>query len=581
MIRTLRERTIPNTSRLAKIAFAFALLGVLFTCLLARSAHASTFTVTTTNNSGTGSLRQAIKDANANNNLPVVDTIEFNIPGSGPHTITPTSALPDITEAVTIDGYSQPGASQNTLAQGNDAALKIELSGANAGSAFPFVEGLTIKAKNSTVKGLVINRWSGMGVWISGSGATGNKVTGNYIGTDTSGTTTTNLGNSSSGVVITDASNNTVGGTAAEARNLISGNAHGVGIGDPQGGGVASGNRVQGNYIGTDKNGTADLGNTFDGVSIEQAPNNRVGGTVAGQLNIISANGENGVSVSGTRANGNKVYGNYIGLDVSGMQDLGNRRGVVISDAPNNRVGGTAAGALNTISGNDGYGVGVSGGVASGNRVQGNYIGTDKNGIYTGLVDIGNSDDGVSIEQAPNNRVGGTAPGAPNTIHGNDGDGVSILGSGAMGNRILSNSIHFNGLLGIDLSPLSATDGVTANDNDDPDTGPNRLQNYPVLSSASSSGSSTTINGNLNSTASTSTASTTFRIQFFSSPTADGSNHGEGQKFLGQTSVTTNGNGNANFSFIAPAVAVGEVVTATATNPGSNTSEFSDAIVVS
>src|SRR5918998_4161872 len=164
-------------------------------------------------------LRAAINQANFTTGA---DTINFAIPGSGVKTIAPESGLPNITEAVSINGYTQPGASPNTKAVGSDAVLKIELSGAS----YPAGDGLVIGASNSTVKGLVINHWDD-GLRIEGAHATGNKVTGNYIGTDASGTQ--DLGNFA-GVRVSSGSGNTVGGTTAAERNVISGNLYGVGV---------------------------------------------------------------------------------------------------------------------------------------------------------------------------------------------------------------------------------------------------------------------------------------------------------------------------------------------------------------
>jgi hypothetical protein len=163
-------------------------------------------------------LREAIEEANANNNAPMIDTITFNISGNGPHTISPTSELPEITEPLIIDGYSQPGFSPNTLAVGNDAVLKIELSGTSMPSipANSLVSGLRITAANSTVKGLIISNWDQEnGVFLEG-GATGNKVEGNFIGTDASGINP--LGNLA-GVVSNG--DNTIGGTTAAAQHNL------------------------------------------------------------------------------------------------------------------------------------------------------------------------------------------------------------------------------------------------------------------------------------------------------------------------------------------------------------------------
>jgi len=149
--------------------------------MAAEPAHAeTTFTVKNTNDIGAGSLRQAILNANATSGA---DTIEFDIPGSGVQTIAPAAALPRITEAVTINGYSQPGAQPNTKAVGSDAVLKIMLTGDKVVGA----NGLEIGASGSTVKGLVINWWRSDGITILGSGATGNRIAGNFIGTDAQG----------------------------------------------------------------------------------------------------------------------------------------------------------------------------------------------------------------------------------------------------------------------------------------------------------------------------------------------------------------------------------------------------------
>jgi hypothetical protein len=165
----------------------------------------STFTVTTGANDGTGSLRQAILDSNA---TPGADTIAFDIGGGGVQTIQPTAALPDVTDAAVIDGTTQPGFEGSPL---------IVLNGSQAGSG---VSGLTISAGTSTIRGLVINSYSGNGVVLQANG--GDLIVGNYIGTDVTGTAA--LGNLSGVFIANTSSNNTVGGSAAEDRNLISGN---------------------------------------------------------------------------------------------------------------------------------------------------------------------------------------------------------------------------------------------------------------------------------------------------------------------------------------------------------------------
>ncbi|MGH3146596.1 MAG: Ig-like domain-containing protein, partial [Rubrobacter sp.] len=165
---------------------------------------------------------------------------------------------------------------------------------------------------------------------------------------------------------------------------------------------------------------------------------------------------------------------------------------------------------------------------------------------------------GPSNNRVQNNLIGTNTNGGP---LGNGDTGVRLSSSGN-GNRILSNSIFANGALGIDLGP----GGVTPNDLDDPDTGPNNLQNFPVLTSATTLAGTTTVLGSLNST-----PNRTFTLQFFSNPSGE-----EGKTFRFQRNVTTNANGNDSFTFAVPeAVAAGQTVTASATDAQGNTSEFS------
>lgn len=176
----LAIRLIPSKHpawRVAGLALTVLILITLFTFWGGATAlmAGTNFVVTNTNDSGAGSLRQAILDSNAN---PGGNTISFNVPGPGVKTISPTSPLPTITGSVTIDGYTQPGSSQNTLPGGNTAVLQIELNGVNAGIG---TNGLNISAGNSTVRGLVINRFAGSGISLTTNG--NNIITGNFIGT--------------------------------------------------------------------------------------------------------------------------------------------------------------------------------------------------------------------------------------------------------------------------------------------------------------------------------------------------------------------------------------------------------------
>ncbi|WP_146404097.1 GEVED domain-containing protein [Planctomycetes bacterium CA13] len=271
------------------------------------------------------------------------------------------------------------------------------------------------------------------GIYLAGTGATGNFIQGNSIGTDLNGAT--DIGNLRSGVLINAGTSNTVGGTLTGAGNLISGNdQHGVYLL----GAGATANLVQGNLIGTDIDGETDLGNTRSGVLLNGAVGNTVGGIDEGAGNVISGNDQFGVYLLGAGATANLVQGNLIGTDINGTETLGNlRSGVMVSNAHDNTIGGTTVEASNVISGNDQCGVYLSGADATGNLVQGNYIGTDPNGT----ADIGNLRSGVLINAAASNTVGGTDVGAGNVISGNDQHGVYLLGTDATANLVQGNLI--------------------------------------------------------------------------------------------------------------------------------------------
>ena len=256
---------------------------------------------------------------------------------------------------------------------------------------------------------------------------------------------------------------------------------------------------------------------------------------------------------------GNVVQSNFLGTDVTGTLDLGNDRdGVFIVNSADNTIGGTLVGEGNVISGNNRYSVLIANPPSTGNMVQGNLIGTQVDGSSP----LGNTLDGVRIAGASSNTNGGEAAGTGNTIAYNGGDGVFV--ESGTDNAIVANSIHSNAGLGIDLEP----NGVTPNDPDDVDTGPNNLQNFPVLTAATTG--STTIEGTLNST-----ASTTFRLEFFSNAACDASGNGEGESFIGFSDETTDGTGNASFSVtFLDTVPVGQFITATATDPATTRPSF-------
>lgn len=225
---------------------------------------------------------------------PSTAVISFNIPGPGPYTISLLSALPVITHAMLIDGWSQPGWAGQPL---------IELNGSQAGAA---VDGLSINASKSSVRGLIINSFSGNGIAIIGEGTS---IQGSYIGTDPTGLQS--AANGLDGIRVTSP-NNMIGGPSSTAGNLISGNR---GRGIVLLGTGASGNRIQSNIIGRNAGSTRNLGNGQEGIVVAFGANaNVIGGMFAGAGNTISGNGYAGVSILSwnTPTNGNALLGNAI-----------------------------------------------------------------------------------------------------------------------------------------------------------------------------------------------------------------------------------------------------------------------------
>jgi titin len=358
-----------------------------------------------------------------------------------------------------IDGATQTVFTGNT----NVAGPEVVLNGSFMGFSAPFGGGLNIPSSGNHINSLVINGFNNTGISITGAGATGNLVTGCFLGTNASGTSA--VPNTSAGMVITQgASNNVIGGTSPPARNLISGNA-GNGMIIQQFG--TNNNTVQGNFIGTDVTGTIALSNAFSGILIGGTANgNLVGGTSPGARNLISGNGGNGLSVIDPDSTANRVQGNFIGTDVTGNAALGNVGvGVNLRGAPNNIIGGMSSGAGNLISGNSGSGIVINTSSATGNQVQGNFIGTDVSGNSA----IANGGHGVLVSEAANNIIGGLTTGARNVISGNSVNGISI-GNGANGNQVQGNFIGTNAagnasvpnLDGININSSGNTIGGTA-----------------------------------------------------------------------------------------------------------------------
>ena len=507
-----------------------------------------TFTVTNTNDSGPGSLRQAMLDANARV-AATPNTIAFNIPGAGVQTIKPAGALPVIIEPVTIDGYTQPGARANTSPTLFNGTVLIQLYSTNAAA----VDGLSLAWGGNTVRGLNIVNFKGSAIELTGG--SGSAIEGNILGIDPAGATLANY----YGVNIAASSNNTVGGTSPASRNVVCANSY---AGIYLLGNAVTGSQVLGNLIGLAPDGASKRPNAV-GVQLVGAMNTTVGGTATGCRNVISGNAT-GVYLQ--TATNNFVLGNYIGTDPTGLLAAGNSQdGVILSSSASNIIGGTVSGAGNVISANaissTGYDAIKLSTSARANQVLGNLIGLDA----TGMLPLGTGGNGITISGSFN-QIGGTAVGAGNAIAYCKNTGVIVTSATSTNNSIRGNSIFANGLLGIDLNG----DGVTVNDAGDTDTGPNWKQNFPLLTAITNSAGSALISGTLNGK-----SNTTFQLDFFASPTGDPSGYGEGQYFVGTTNVATDAAGNATFSVEFPAALAGRHVTATATDPFGNTSEFS------
>lgn len=355
------------------------------------SSPGTIYIVNSTNDSDDGacnvahcSLREAINLSNSNAGA---DTINFNITGTSPYTISPLSALPAISGPVTIDGTTQTGFTGSPI---------IELDGSLIGV---YSQGLDVTAGTSTIRGLVINRFSGAGILLRQNG--GNIVEGNYIGTNV--TATTAAGNGNSGVWVRSL-NNIIGGTTTTARNIISGNAQeGVYIDTA---GPGNGNQITGNYVGTSGTGNAAIANLLGGILVYWSHNVTIGDAVSGAGNLVSGNGGPGIAVQSS--DGTFIQGNNVGTDLTGQSAIPNtNEGVSANDSASTNIGGTAGGAGNLISGNGGDGVSISGVLAAANIIQGNIIGL--NGA--GDSDLGNAYRGITLSGGSGTRLAERPPG--------------------------------------------------------------------------------------------------------------------------------------------------------------------------
>jgi titin len=538
---------------------------------LERRLTPATLTVRNTHDSGTGSLRAALLSADL---TPGPDRITFAIPASDPGfvdanhdhqfepgdywSIAPATPLPAVTGQVFLDGWSQGGFGYH------DSPL-IELNGAAAGNG---TDGLLFDhVFGGTVRGLAINRFDGSGIALENSSDL--TLVGNFLGTDPGGRVA--LGNNQAGLFLSDSARNTIGGTRPGERNLVSGN-HLQGIHVEGAGSFA--NRIVGNLVGSTVSGDTALGNGSqvylgDGIRLEGASFNVIGGATPAERNVVAGNFDDGIDLHDGSTH-NVVEGNYVGIDITGTRPLGNGAdGVYLQNASFNLIGSTVSGDANVI-GNNGYNGVFLYGDSHANAIIGNFIGTNARGDRLGNGAIASFADGIFLAQfdtprgPSNNRIIG------NTIANNAGGGITIdlnAEGNSVGNSILANSIHDNGGLAIDLGE----DGVTPNHPGGSPTGPNHLQNYPILQPPVANGDGTsTLSGTLNAT-----PNSVLRIEFFAS-----SRGGDADVFLGAITVVTDASGNSpTFHLTFRPVAGKPFLTATATNLlTGDTSEVSAAV---
>lgn len=453
--------------------------------------------------------------------------------------------------------------SNSNVVQGNYVGVNAQGSQAlsNQGRGI-FIQGAgnVIGGLDSTSRNIVSGNWI-QGIELRNAGATLNTIQGNFVGTDATGTFA--IGNGGNGLTMGFGASSNVASS-----NVISGNQRGVLIREVG----SDSNWLHGNLIGTDVFGTSSIPNAQgvllqNGVQLNIIGTNGDGVNDEAERNVISGNAGSGVGVSTFNSIGpvnNTVAGNYIGTDVSGSQPLGNQGfGVVISNNSSaNKIGLDVANGGNLISANAQGGIQHSSTLS--NSIFNNRIGTN----VTGTLDLGNAGPGVSVTDGLA-IVGGLASNRSNRIAFNT-LGVVVTGAGRA--TIRGNAIFDNDGLGIDLG----SDGVTANDTGDFDTGASGLQNYPLLSTPAAGGQTRVI-GQLSST-----PFSVFDIDFYASTQADSSGFGEGKRYLGTISVTTTESGAIGFDQLVPGLTLnGDLVSAIVTDSGGNSSEFSAAVVAS
>lgn len=487
------------------------LFWVITTSLLLNSGRAATFTVRNTNDAGPSSLRQAMLDANTSSGL---DTIAFDIDGPGVHTIRPLSELPRLVEPTVIDGSTQPGYADEPL---------VELNGDSAGPVNGFW--LETGSDGSTVRALVVNGFSGSALVITSSR---NTIVGNYIGTSADGSSTSP--NSLGALEISRAEENVIVGNILQTS---------IDLFD------APRTVIAGNLIGINRAGTAAIGPISELFVGGDSNFTTIGGVSPSERNVIVAS----IAVHG--GTGCVIVGNNIGTDITGRVALAT---VGISlKGRGHRVGGSTASHRNVISG------GIRFYEGSDHEIQGNFIGVAADGVTP--ISQGGGRIEFFNESISTITIGDVPGGSGNVIDGSlsHAIGVTPLSTRV---KIRGNSmIRTRARVGIDLN----RDGETPNDRGDADSGANMLQNHPLLSGTSQDGE-TVLNGTLDST-----PSTTFLIDFYTNTDfASGLNRID---WTATTTATTDATGVGTFVFRTSAPL--HTISATATDPQGNSSEFS------
>jgi hypothetical protein len=440
----------------------------------------------------------------------------------------------------------------------NSSAANVTIGGPNAADG-------NFLANNNNLPALNLTRQvNGAVVYASGSTLVQNNVIG--LAPDL----TTRLDSLASGITVQTANNQVL-------QNVVAGNGS---LANPRSAidlfsAFSTGNIVRGNFIGTTPAGLTGLGNFGWGISINDASANTIGGTSASDRNVVVGNSSGALlivaSATGS-ANNNIITGNYFGMMPNGTDSLNNGDGLLLTAAVGGTINGTTIGganpnARNLISGNSNGGISLTGAGVGNTVIAGNYIGVAADGVTA----RGNAGNGIFMNGAHDTTVGGNTAAEGNVIAFNQINGLNISNAGTVRNRVLSNRIYANTFQAIDLI---GTPGTTNNDAGDGDAGPNDLQNFPVLPTASNSpGPLTTVAADLSSF-----AAGTYTIQFFASVNCDGSGFGEGERLVGHFVNVASG-GTSQFT-LTEAVPVGQFVTATATDALGNTSEYSSCRVV-